>query len=87
MSHEKVASIRLDHLEKLCLLLNCTPNDLLRFSPDKNQVVPETHALHQLKKGELEEMAEWLSSIHSLPLGDMARLSKKMREGSDASGD
>lgn len=43
------SQIKLRDLEKLCLALNCTPNDLLEWKPDANTVVPETHALNELK--------------------------------------
>lgn len=33
----RAKSIPLDTLEKLCLVLECTPNDLIHFVPDNNQ--------------------------------------------------
>lgn len=29
-----IKSIKLEHLDKLCYVLNCTPNDLFRYTPD-----------------------------------------------------
>jgi DNA-binding Xre family transcriptional regulator len=43
-----VTQIRLDHLEQLCLLLNCSPNDLFGWRPDKNMKVSENHPLQAL---------------------------------------
>ena len=40
--------VDLRDLEKLCIALNCTPNDLLDWKPDSNTVLPETHALNNL---------------------------------------
>ena len=45
----KQSNIKLRDLEKFCIALNCTPNDLLEWKPDANTVVPETHALNALK--------------------------------------
>ncbi len=43
-------SLTLDHLEMLCLFLNCTPNDILNFVPvDENQIASE-HPLNKLTK-------------------------------------
>lgn len=39
-----------DYLERLCLLLNCTPNDLFDWSEDGKTVVHDTHALRTLIK-------------------------------------
>ena len=81
MANEKVRAIRLDHIEKLCHLLNCTPNDLFRFTPDKAQVVPPGHALHRLAHKEDEQRAvEWLTALHNLPLEELQKLAKEKKE-------
>jgi DNA-binding Xre family transcriptional regulator len=38
------------NLEKLCILFNCTINDLYEWQPDKDQKLPKDHSIHQLKK-------------------------------------
>ena len=42
--------IKPDHLERLCLLLNCTPNDLFDWREDGKTVVHDTHALRTLTR-------------------------------------
>lgn len=37
----EATSIRLDTLEKLCLILTCTPNEILKFEVDKNYLETE----------------------------------------------
>lgn len=49
--HGQVWQIKLDQIEKLCLLLNCTPNDLFEWRPGKNVSAPENHAIKALIKG------------------------------------
>lgn len=44
----KVYQIRFSLLEQLCLLLNCTPNDLFQWQPDEHQKVTENVALKVL---------------------------------------
>lgn len=34
--HDNAKGIRFDTLDKLCFALDCTPNDILRYVPDKN---------------------------------------------------
>lgn len=41
--------IRLDHLEKLCDILRCEPNDIIRFVPSAQQLIDEGHPLQKLK--------------------------------------
>jgi DNA-binding Xre family transcriptional regulator len=33
LKNNKVRQIRIDHIEKLCVALNCTPNDLFEWAP------------------------------------------------------
>ena len=41
-----------EHLEKLCLLLHCTPNDLFDWTPAANTLTAEDHPLQTLKRGD-----------------------------------
>jgi DNA-binding Xre family transcriptional regulator len=45
-------SFRLDHIEKLCTILICEPNDLLLYSHYKDQQLPQEHPLNNLKQTE-----------------------------------
>jgi len=42
-------SIKYATMEKLCLLLNCTPNELLSFQPNSNSTVAASHPIQKLK--------------------------------------
>lgn len=42
------AVIKLRDPEKLCVALNCMPNDLLEWKHDAKTVLPEKHALNAL---------------------------------------
>lgn len=45
--NNKVEQIRLDHIEKLCVLLHCTPNDIFEWGPND---LLDDHANHPLQK-------------------------------------
>ena len=45
------ASLRIDHIEKLCVALNCTPNELFEWHEDAKTVLPEGHSLNALAHG------------------------------------
>jgi len=45
-------SFSLESIEKLCLALNCTPNDLLEWVPSKDMTANATHALNALKRND-----------------------------------
>lgn len=38
------------HLEKICTVLNCTPNDLFEWKPSADSNLPENHALYALRR-------------------------------------
>ena len=46
----KVRRLNLDRLEKLCLILNCTPHDILEWEPDASLVDPKKYELSKLIK-------------------------------------
>ena len=60
------------HVELLCKVLNCSPNDLLVYLPGKDQQLPENHPLHQLKKESLN--FNWLQNTASLPINQLQQL-------------
>ncbi len=49
ITHYRFTTLTLDKVEKLCIALSCTPNDLLEFKPDPNSSIPENHPLNKLK--------------------------------------
>lgn len=44
--------VKISHISRLCVALNCTPNDLFEWQADANTVLPESHSLSALEKGE-----------------------------------
>lgn len=41
--------LKYKHVEKLCVLLKCTPDTLLDWIPDKDETISEEHPLQKLK--------------------------------------
>lgn len=52
IANTRFTNLSLDKVEKLCIALSCTPNDLLEFKPDQNSSIPENHPLQKLKPTE-----------------------------------
>lgn len=48
--NNRVKQMNVEHIEKLCTLLQCTPNDLLEWTPDKNTVTGQSHPLSPLQR-------------------------------------
>ncbi len=77
----KVDRFALKHLEKVCLLLNCTPNDLIEWKPGNKKQDNADTALYALKKEQKGKGAEEL--LRGLPMSRLEELAKVLREGSD----
>lgn len=42
--------VKIKDIERLCVALNCTPNDLFEWKADADTVLPEIHSLNALKR-------------------------------------
>ena len=81
MVNNKTDKIALKYLEKACLLLNCTPNDILEWKPaSKKEDSPET-ALYILKREQQGNGEAEL--LRGLPLSKLEELAKVLREGKE----
>lgn len=58
-------TMNLAYLEKLCLILQCTPHDLLEWVPPKDVKVTDEHPLHPLIRH--EKPYDIISHINQLP--------------------
>jgi DNA-binding Xre family transcriptional regulator len=80
-SAEKIVSnqcrvFRLDHIEILCKVLHCEPNDLLTFSQDIHSPIQENHPLHKLIANDKD--LHWNETLRTLPLSQLKELSKQL---------
>ena len=73
ITNYRFSALKLDKVEKLCLALNCTPNDLLDFHPDKNVVIPENHPLLKLCPEKFFNISEIAKDI---PIEKLSELKK-----------
>lgn len=70
---------RLEHMEKLCHILVCEPNDLLLFTPDKNKQYAPNHPL--LKLTQDDSSHDWTSAIATMPLKELKEATKHINSG------
>lgn len=55
--------VDLDVIERLCLTLNCTPNDLFAWQPSSDQANPDAQGLIKLKRDPSQDLAKLLGSM------------------------
>jgi DNA-binding Xre family transcriptional regulator len=78
--HERKAHIRFDHLERLCMLLHCTPNDLLQWHPDERHFVPDSHPLQALAPLPDADVAALHERLRHMPLEELRQLAGTIAE-------
>ncbi len=78
INQSKVARLHVKHLEQLCLLLRCTPNDFMAWEPENRDQVPEDHPLYQIKRN--EDQVEITKMLNSIPLDKLGAIKKMIRD-------
>ncbi len=66
-------------IEQICYALNCTPNDLFEFEPDKEHLKDEKLELHKLKKSTLPAN-EIEMLMQTQPIEKVEEMMRKMRD-------
>lgn len=70
--------VKIKHLESLCLLLNCTLDDLFEWKPDRDAAVPDNHPLRALSGRETPRAISDL--VKDLPIKKLADLESMIDE-------
>jgi succinate dehydrogenase flavin-adding protein (antitoxin of CptAB toxin-antitoxin module) len=62
----KVTRMNPDSLEKVCLILRCTPNDIMEWVPDNKQAADMNQPLQTLRRN--DKLVDLTRSLNALPL-------------------
>ena len=80
MVNDRTRQLNVKDVEKLCLILNCTPNDFFDWIPEKNDINMENHPLNALKRSDKVILAQLINDIPMDRLADIEKLVKKELE-------
>jgi len=73
--------VQIKDIEKLCIALNCTPNDLFEWKPDTNTVLPDSHALNALlNTGETKNLQQLVKDIPAEKLKLIENLLEELKK-------
>lgn len=75
--NDYAGSFKLRHVEILCKLLVCQPNDLLIWKPDKDVIYPDDYPLKDLMK---KDNLEGLDVFSTMPLKKLREVAKEVAE-------
>ncbi len=68
----KVRQLNNEQLEKLCTILNCTPNELMEWVPDQNTKLDATHRLYKIHRP--KTITSLNQTINSIPLNKIEEI-------------
>lgn len=78
VANSKMERMNLKDMERLCVMLQCTPNDILEWIPDKKEAKPEKHPLATLRRtGSVTKLSQMLNAVPLDKLGDIETLIMK----------
>jgi len=78
IKNSRVSRLSLKQIERLCLLLKCTPNDLMAWIPDKDEHYSDNHPLNELRMSESE--IDMVKIINSIPLGKLELIEQLIKK-------
>lgn len=82
LSRNQIKHIKPEQIEKLCLLLNCTPNDLFEWQTETDAPTPENHPLKSLVRDKnATPAAQLLKSIPAEKLAQAEELLRQLKDG------
>ncbi len=76
--NSKVDMVNLAYLEKLCLILQCSPNELFEWEPAKDITLNESHPMAMLIRN--DKPFNIISHINNLPLDKVKQLQQYIAE-------
>jgi len=78
VKNNKIKMLSLEQLERLCIVLRCSPNDLLEWQPDKHSNPGKDHPLNALfRPGKMIDMGK---TLHSIPLDRIEEIEALINE-------
>ena len=70
--------VKIKDIEKLCIALNCSPNDLFEWKPDNKTILPETHSLNALNRG--DKVQKLRQTMKDLPADKLIEIENLLEE-------
>ena len=76
--NHRASWLNMKQMEKLCLLLKCTPDDMMVWIPDKNTPYDADAPLAALRMSETE--IDMVKTINAIPLSKLDRIEMLIQE-------
>lgn len=77
----EIQEMRLKHIELLCKILYCEPNELLAYKPNNEEKLPETHPLNKLIP--TQDETNWQEQLKTLPISKLKEIGKLINQSNN----
>ncbi len=74
----KVKRLDLEEVERLCLVLRCTPNDFLDWTPESDELAGDDHPLNAIRRS--DKVIDITRTLNSVPLGQLAEIEQMIKD-------
>ena len=78
IKNNKVRRIGLKELEKLCILLRCSPNDFYEWIPENDAQIDKDHPLNVIRK--TDKVFDLTKTLNSVPLSELDKLEELINQ-------
>ena len=78
IANDRVENLKLTDIERLCVLFQCTPNDLFQWYPSGDDKTNDKHPLIPLKRG--DQVLQLTKLLHSVPLDKLEAIENVIRK-------
>ena len=76
--NNRIKRLDLTDLEKLCELLQCTPNDLLEWIPESKDKINNNHPLISIKRS--DKVIQLTQILNSVPLDKLSEIESVIKK-------
>ncbi len=78
VKNNRINRLNLESMERLCILLRCTPNDLMEWIPESKHNIDHEHPINNIKKS--NKVIDITKTLNSVPLGKLEEIENLINE-------
>ncbi|MBI9033984.1 MAG: helix-turn-helix transcriptional regulator [Bacteroidales bacterium] len=78
INQKQVKRMDLREMEKFCILMRCTPNDLFEWTAEAEKQVDADHPINQIKK--TDKAVDLIKTLSNVPLAHLPAIEDKIKE-------
>ncbi|MDX9848608.1 MAG: helix-turn-helix transcriptional regulator [Tenuifilaceae bacterium] len=78
LKQNRVKRLNLETLERLCIVLKCTPNDFFEWTPNPEENLNDNHPLNAIRRS--DKVLSITQMLNDVPLGQLENIEKLVND-------